>query len=87
LARESGLESESDRTDRAPSDAVCANRFVLDAVVAKKFVEVALPRVTFPFAVREPPTFKSPALSNVLVAVLPKYALPVFEKFVVEAAV
>ena len=46
-------------TDRAvprvsdPMDAVCEKRLVLEAVVAKKFVEVALPNTLLPDTTNE----------------------------------
>ena len=43
LPTASAVPSESD-----PNDAACAKRFVLDAVVEKKFVEVALVKVVLP---------------------------------------
>ena len=67
-----------------PSVASCEKRLVDEAVVEKRLVELAMvanivvevacARVVSPVTLSVPATERFPALSNVLVAVPPKYA-------------
>lgn len=66
-------------TVRVPIVDDCANKFVLLAVVEKRFVVVAFARVVLPA------TTRLPAESIVVVAVPPKYAVPCTERRVEEA--
>ena len=68
-----------------PNCAVCAKRFVLEAVVEKRLVVVALASVVLPVTPSVPATERLPAESNVLVAVPPKYAVPNTERSDVDA--
>jgi hypothetical protein len=62
-------------SERDVKAALREKRFVEDAVVAKKFVEVAFERVVFPVTPRVPATARLPAESKVDVADPPKYAV------------
>ena len=59
----------SPRTEREPSCAVCAKRFVELAVVEKKLVEVAFESVVLPVTLRVPAVARLPAESIVVEAV------------------
>src|SRR5665213_1529501 len=80
----SAVVSASEPALNVPIEPLPAYRFVLDAVIAKKFVEVALVSVVLPFAVSVPLSVSEPSAPKVEVAVVPKYARPA-ESWVVEA--